>query len=161
MTTSPMQRTRRGSCHFRLIGGKIRLRPTSVRQTLSLRFTYPPQMGGLTHLNDHVKNRAIYTFFFSILNRNVYINIPDIGMFARSFKVNKDSLSGVRRKLRNDPRDVVIDITRNHRRDPLEKIEKAFGIPKYRYFKKLLEQIENKLHKSQIENKLHKSQKQI
>jgi len=30
-----------------------------------------------------------------------------------------------------------------------EKIEKAFGIPKYRYLKKLLEQIGNKLHKSQ------------
>jgi len=31
----------------------------------------------------------------------------------------------------------------------LEKIEKAFGIPKYRYLKKLLEQIENNLHKRQ------------
>jgi len=67
------------------------VRPTSVRQALSLHFTYPPQMGGLTHLNDHVRNRKVY----------------------------------------NDPRDVPIYITRNHRRDPLEKIEEAFGIPKY------------------------------
>lgn len=85
---------------------------------------------------------------------------------ARSFKVNKDSLNGVERKVRNDPRDLAIYITRNHRRDTLEKIGEAFGIPKYstvstillsvkarlsrdRYLKKILEQIENKLHKSQ------------
>jgi len=52
-------------------------------------------------------------------------------MLARSFKVNKDSLSGVKkRKVYNDPRDVTIYITRNHRRDPLEKIGEAFGIEK-------------------------------
>ncbi len=64
--------------------------------------------------------------------------------------MNKDSLSGVKkRKVCNDPRDLVIYITWNHRRDPLEKIGEAFGIQKDRYLKKLLGQIENKLHKSQ------------
>jgi len=81
---------------------------------------------------------------------------------AESFKVDKTSLLGTKRKTRNDPRDVAIYLTRKNRRDTLEEIGKAFGISRYSTVSTILLNMKERISKERrLKKKLESVEKSL
>lgn len=84
------------------------------------------------------------------------------------YRVKYKTLHGIKRKVKNEPRNVAIYLTRKLRRDKLETIGKEFAISKYSTVSTILEDMKEKLSLDRklrkfiasIEIKLYKSQQQ-